>query len=898
MRRWLLHYTNASCWLLLLGFKLCAVADDTGSTLFTDPAGGTQRRAAASSDTFQVSDLPEGSFDGQVQARPGHSVTPGNGFQVDELTFAPLDSELGSSFVSNESVPVGIPTSGPVVLERTPPTGMRIDAVTLSRIDDVMRFGDYVQPAPQIPGARPDQIFRLTQLEAFQPLDLAPPSFTLDAVQPLDMSGGITDRPAGFGSFGLSETYHPLLDTTPAVEQVGVAEQLTLAVADAGMLLQESGTVQTVSVQQRSPVAFDPHIRGYNFNQIYTLGDGAFWTPVREDLDSMLAKIDPSLIDQMVVIPGPYGLRYGPGFSFIDVVTFDTPRYDGYEAHNRFGLTYHGNGERFYGRDTFYGGNSDYGFLISYGNRAGNDYQPGGNAPIALIPSSYHNQNFMGQLGFDLSPDSSVEFRYSRMDQTNTEYAAQFFDVNALVTDGFNVAWNYTSPVWDRSSKVEAWYNATRFYGDTERANKRSANFPVISRVEAALPDASMRADTSGDLSSTGARAMTIWGADDNPQLTLGADVRMIDQALVENFSFSGPTTDFFTSIPRANLVDPGAFAELSLPATDYWTTKLGGRIDYNDSSADGFRMRPDSSLLPPGFMPNTVAANEFLKREEVLLAFYLTNDVEVNDYTTIRFGGGHAQRAPTLRERYADGVFLGIIQSGFSRVVGNPEVRKERAWQIDAGIDYEDEIWRGKLHAFGSWIDDYITYTGNLVSPPLGARLLQTINTEYATLAGFEAAGEVNLTPMLSTYGSISYVDGRDHGIDRALPQIAPLEGRIGIRWHDPSEQPRWGTDFGIRIVDNQDMVGFLHSLPAGGGPPVVVEVPTPGFTTAYLRAFYNMTENMRFVGGIENLFDNTYLEHLDLRLPDETIGMSTFSNTAVFAPGITPYLGLEWTQ
>jgi outer membrane receptor protein involved in Fe transport len=663
-------------------------------------------------------------------------------------------------------------------------------------------------------------------------------------------------------------------------------------------LLQASNNVQTVKVQQRSPVAFNPHIRGYNVNQIYTSGDGALWIPVREDLDSMLSKIDPSLIREMAVIPGPYGLRYGPGFSFIDVVTSPTPRYDGYEGHNRFGMTYHGNGERIYGRDTFYGGNSNYGFMINYGNRTGNDYAPGGNAPISLLPSSYHNQNFNGQLGFDLSEDSDIEFRYTRMDQTNTEYAAQFFDVNALETDAFNVAYNYDSPVRNQKSRVEAWYNATNFAGDTTR--KQQQNFPVIERVNAALnvalgvTDASLLGTTGGDISSTGARTMTVWGADEDPQLALGADFRHLNQALVENYDISGSAPlEFSTNLPRAKASDPGAFAELTLPASSRWTTKIGGRIDFYGTTADASQLRANTSL--PGI---TTMDTSVLDQNDVLLAFYLTNDYKVNDNTTIQVGGGHAQRAPTLRERYSDGLFLAILQSGFSRVIGNPSLRKERAWQIDAGIDYEDDIWRGKLHAFGSWIDDYITYQGNLVSPPIGARLLQTINTDYATLAGVEASGEVNVTPMLSTYGSISYVDGRDHGIDRALPQISPLQARIGIRWHDPADQPQWGTDFGFRIVDNQDMVGFVHAVAVGGGGPVQVETPTAGFMTAYLRGYYNVTENMNVVGGIENLFDKTYLEHLDLRLPNETINGQTFANTAVYSPGITPYIGVEWTH
>ena len=49
------------------------------------------------------------------------------------------------------------------------------------------------------------------------------------------------------------------------------------------------------------------------------------WSPVRQDLDSMISKVDPSLIEDVTVIPGPYGLRFGPAFSFIDVQTLPTP---------------------------------------------------------------------------------------------------------------------------------------------------------------------------------------------------------------------------------------------------------------------------------------------------------------------------------------------------------------------------------------------------------------------------------------------------------------------------------------------------------------------------------------------------------------------------------------------
>jgi outer membrane receptor protein involved in Fe transport len=49
-----------------------------------------------------------------------------------------------------------------------------------------------------------------------------------------------------------------------------------------------------------------------------------------------------------------------------------------------------------------------------------------------------------------------------------------------------------------------------------------------------------------------------------------------------------------------------------------------------------------------------------------------------------------------------------------------------------------------------------------------------------------------------------------------------------------------------------------------------------------------------MHLVGGVDNLFDRTYLEHLDLRLrgPAVTPG----GVTAALSPGFTAYAGLEW--
>ena len=257
-------------------------------------------------------------------------------------------------------------------------------------------------------------------------------------------------------------------------------------------------------------------------------------------------------------------------------------------------------------------------------------------------------------------------------------------------------------------------------------------------------------------------------------------------------------------------------------------------------------------------------------------------------------------QRAPTLIDRYADGLFLGIFQSGFSRVIGDPNLDEERAWQIDLGLNYEGYNFRGRVNLFHAWIQDYITYSVNTIDNLSGARLYQTINTKYATLAGFEAYGEYDLSDSVQLFGNMAFVEGRDQQIQQSLPGISPFEATTGVRILDGNGGRNWGTEFGARMVHQQERVGILRTT---GNPLVVVPVEqaTPGFSTFYVRGYLNATDNVRFVGGVENLGNRLYQEHLDLRLPaTEDSGNANdvdFAATKVWAPGVTPYIGIEAT-
>ncbi len=719
----------------------------------------------------------------------------------------------------------------------------------------------------------------------------------IPSVQPYSRpSAGLGGLPSAIETSAADGSAISSLPSTPIPSVLSVTPPI-----DTTQAITEASGTDTVRAQRRSPVAFDPRIRGFRQGQIYAQADGALWRPAREDLDSMLSKISPSSMAGIQVINGPYGVTRGPGFAFIDVETAATPRYDcGPEMHNTLGLNYRTNGNAWYGYETVEGGSSNYGFRLGYGNRNGIDYEAGNGE---RIPSSYLNQDFLAQFGYDLNPFQRLEFRYQHLDQTDTEYFGKFFDLDALIVDGFNVRLIDEDPAgpWSRFI-VEGWYNRTDFHGGTGDPFGNDGKSLTIDRVERALeralggPEAVFFAgNTNGFLASTGARAAMTFGEQDEANLTVGTDVRYITQRINERFMTSSSGTnqtniglagldDFGTNQPWAEMIDPGAFLELALPWQSYWKTTVGVRADWLYTDAREEEIRTNSSL--PGF-------DQDMARNNTMYAFYLDNEIDLDEIWSVDAGFGHAHRPPSLTERYADGLFLGLFQNGFTRVIGDPNLNPERAWQADLGLraDYGDV--RGGVRGFYTWILDYATYDVATVGAggPFGAQLVHSTSSDLATLAGFEIDGAIDWNDYITLFGSLSYVEGRDQDLNVPLTAIYPLEGRVGIRMHDASAERRWALEFFGRIVDDQDRLGGLRS-----GPNIAtVEQATPGFTVWHLRGYWAASRNIRLTAGVENLFDRNYLEHLDLRLPASAI--DSIPELQLLAPGITPYAGMEWT-
>jgi outer membrane receptor protein involved in Fe transport len=654
----------------------------------------------------------------------------------------------------------------------------------------------------------------------------------------------------------------------PAASGVDASSQ-TSAI-DTTQLARQSNSAGSISGVRRSPVSVQPVVRGYQQQQIYGQYQGAHFVPVRYDFDSILSNVDPGLIDNLIIISGPYGVKYGPGLAFIDVVAAPTPRSDCIEWHSRTNLLYQTNGNQLYGRETISGGGPDYGMRVSYGHKIGNDYEAGNDN---MIPASYSVRDVDIAVGLDLSENSSLEIEYLSQDLNDTEYAGLIFDADFRKTDGWFLRYTCKDELSCAQWQVDAWINRTHFQGDNLNPSKQffyRNNIYFSARGTSFFPDVAFVGYTEAEVTNAGFRIAPTWGEDDGVQITAGLDLHYIEYQLDELDDFTDNTLQFsltgFDSYPvlPSKSVDPGLFVELKAPVNDQLKLAAGARVDWMHTEADGRHrvIAPDFTrplIFGLDEMPRDTFEEFFetgLTKNDVLAAAFVSADYEVAECLDLRLGFGHGQRPPSLTERYAYFPFLTVIQDATNAPLGTPNLDPERASQFDLALIGDYDATRFRIAGFCSLVQDFISFDFFTFASAPDVPVLVFANTD-ATLAGFEFSAEHDLACQWTTFANVSLVDGRDRRRDRPLPSISPFESRLGIRWHDP-ENKHYGVEFSARIVENQDRL----ATELGEGP-------TPGFTVYDLKAYWQVNDQLRLTAGIDNLTNKNYLEHLSVHDP-----------------------------
>ena len=112
--------------------------------------------------------------------------------------------------------------------------------------------------------------------------------------------------------------------------------------------------------------------------------------------------------------------------------------------------------------------------------------------------------------------------------------------------------------------------------------------------------------------------------------------------------------------------------------------------------------------------------------------------------------------RYPSFNELY-------FPDQGYIR--GNPDLKKEQAWNLDAGIDVKTKYVGAEIAYFQNWIDNSILFV------PISATTIEPVNTFQVSTKGLEAAISIDPIKYFHLDANYTYLDAHYTSNNNQLP-------------------------------------------------------------------------------------------------------------------------------
>lgn len=299
-----------------------------------------------------------------------------------------------------------------------------------------------------------------------------------------------------------------------------------------------------------------------------------------------------------------------------------------------------------------------------------------------------------------------------------------------------------------------------------------------------------------------------------------------------------------FNEVERDRL---SAFAEWSGELSDKWQMQSGLRLTHVKTDADEVDINnpmapPMMQMMVMGLKNNFNNADR--SQEDTLADIAFTFTRELTSSLDLELGFARKERAPSYQERY---LWLPLqATSGLAdgrTYVGNINLDPETAHQFEIGLDWHHPRFAISPRVFYHHVDDYIQGTAG---GPNGALVFSNVD---AKLYGFDTNWLWSVSDQWQLDGTVSYVRGKRRDADDNLYRIAPLTARTQLSYI----QPDWRVAAEAVTVARQNQVSSFND-----------EEETGGYAIFNLSGQYNVNQSLTVQGGVTNLFDRKYRDHL----------------------------------
>lgn len=590
----------------------------------------------------------------------------------------------------------------------------------------------------------------------------------------------------------------------------------------------------------------DVTFRGMFGSRIKILTDGTEnlgACPAR--MDAPTSYIQPESFDRISVVKGPQTVQYANTGSAATVIferqkptLTDDKNYQGQASVlvGSFGRLDH-NIEAAVGDSKKY-------MRINANRSESNSYEDGdGNK----VPSSWERWNTDLALGWTPDEDTWVELTGGKADG-EAEYAGRTMDGSQFAREslGLRVEKKNLSPVI-KKLEGQVNYSYNDHIMDNYSLRKPSPELVMNNKHEMVLNHSDMEV-TRRTLNSR--LAMTSeW---DKLSLITGVD----SQLNKHGGSMSSPTMPSMNVAFREDMrfQSYGAFGEMTYQFSDAYKLVTGARID---------QVKIDALKL-----------ND--QRKETLPSAFIRLENQSPEHNAKSYIGlGYVERVPDYWELFS----TAHGNTGMSKPTFN-DLNTEKTLQLDLGYQYQHDALSVWASAYAGLINDFILLSyhnhpkAGMGGHDHGSSFSAGAKNVDATIAGAEAGIGYQFTDAIQADLSAMYAWGENTDTHKPLPQIAPLEGRLNLRY----VQDKYSLGLLWRAVAKQDRISLNQGNIVGYDTG-----ESKSFTTLALNASYNIQKDLNLAVGVDNVLDKTYTEHLN-KLgvgADGQVGTQQFNNT-----------------
>lgn len=535
-------------------------------------------------------------------------------------------------------------------------------------------------------------------------------------------------------------------------------------------------------------------------------------------MDSPTSYISPESYDQISVIKGPQTVQYANTGSAATVIFERRPEQFDEDQHYRGQLSVLAGsfGRLDHNIEVAAGDEQKY-IRLNSNRSVSNSYQDGdGNT----VPSDWERWNADVALGWTPDADTWVELTGGKADG-EAVYAGRMMDGSKFARESLGLRVEKQN-VTDVIKKIEAQVNYN--FNDHVMDNY---SLRQVGMAEHHMTHEMVEAKSAMNVTRRTLNArMAVTHEWDKLQFITGVDSQNNKHGKgMYSATMPGMNSPVTTDMEFQSI---GGFGELSYQLNDQNKLVTGIRVDQVEVDAVQTAQQRQETL-PSAFIR-------------------LENQHPHHDAKTY-IGLGYVERMPDYWELFRTDL-NGVEGSTFKYL------EPEKTLQLDIGYQHEHGAFSSWASAYAGLINDFILMTYDPTEQvPMMKNAADSRNID-ATIAGAEVGIGYQFTDAIQADVSAMYAWGENTTNNTPLPQIAPLEGRVNLRYI----QDRYTLGAYWRIVDGQNRISQNQGNIVGYDLK-----ESAGFGTLSLNGTYHLSDGVDLSVGIDNVLDKTYTEHLN---------------------------------